>query len=246
MARYKLTLAYDGTKFSGSQRQARGRTVQAELERALRSLGWRAPAIVLAGRTDAGVHAVGQVAALDFEWAHSADELRDALNAKLPWDVAVKSAEIAHDRFHPRFDSSSRRYRYQVRCHEVRDPIQDRLAWRIWPALPEASLSATACCFLGRHDFGAFGSAPRKGGGTIRTVTVSQWTHAGQEWRFEVAADGFLYRMVRRLVFIQVAVAQGRCTKESVASALERGQSGADMPAGLAPANGLILDGVDY
>lgn len=246
MARYKLTLAYDGTGFSGSQRQANGRTVQAEVERALRSVGSRVTGITLAGRTDAGVHAIGQVAALDLEWAHSPDELRDALNAKLPWDVAVKSAEVTDDRFHPRFDASSRRYRYRVRFDPIRDPMQDRLAWRIWPPLSGGSLSQTAACFIGRHDFGAFGSPSRKGGDTVRTVTISAWTHADGEWRFEVAADGFLYRMVRRLVFLQVAVAQGRCSAEIVANALERGQSGADMPAGLAPANGLVLVGVDY
>ena len=116
MARYKLTLAYDGAAFFGSQRQARRRTVQAELERAVRRLGWRGSSVVLAGRTDAGVHAMGQVAALDLEWVHGEEALRDAINAALPLEMVVTAAQIAGEDFHPRFDAVSRRYRYDVRC----------------------------------------------------------------------------------------------------------------------------------
>ena len=116
MARYKLILAYDGSAFAGSQRQAsgaksrtgKGRTVQGELENALRGLGWQGRSVLLAGRTDAGAHASGQVAAVDLEWAHSPAALRDALNARLPFELVVRDAEAVDAGFHPRFDATSR------------------------------------------------------------------------------------------------------------------------------------------
>ena len=116
MARYKLTLAYDGTDFSGSQRQARRRTVQGELEKALRALGWPGPSVVLAAARTPACTQAARLPLLDLEWRHSPDALRDALNARLPRDVAVVAVEIADVRFHPRFDAVSRRYRYSVRC----------------------------------------------------------------------------------------------------------------------------------
>src|SRR5687767_7402816 len=104
MARYQLTLAYDGTDFFGSQRQAKSRTVQGELEKALRKLGWTGRSVILAGRTDTGVHATGQVAAVDLDWSHSDGDLVRALNAALPADMSVKGARIVRATFHPRFD----------------------------------------------------------------------------------------------------------------------------------------------
>jgi tRNA pseudouridine38-40 synthase len=247
MARYKLILAYDGTAFAGSQRQAKGRrTVQGELEKALRGLGWPGRSVILAGRTDTGVHASGQVAAFDLEWSHGLDKLRDALNANLPVDMAVSEVEIADAKFHPRFDATSRCYRYRLFCRQVRDPLREKLAWRVWPVMDGSLLIETAKILSGRHDFAAFGSAPSEESSTVRTVMLSEWKKAGDEWQFEVRADAFLYRMVRRLVFIQVAVAQGRCPKEAVVEALERPQSGDEIPAGLAPAHGLTLLEVTY
>src|SRR5512142_2531393 len=113
MARYQLTLAYDGTDFFGSQRQAKRRTVQGELEKVLCKLGWTGRSILLSGRTDTGVHATGQVAAFDLDWSHSDEELVRALNATLPADLAVHQARTVDAKFHPRFDASSRRYRYR-------------------------------------------------------------------------------------------------------------------------------------
>ena len=111
MARYKVILAYDGTGFTGSQRQANSRTVQGELEKALRRLGWSDKSIVMAGRTDTGVHATGQVAAFDFDWAHTEEKLLRALNSDLPSDLVIKSLITAPADFHPRFDAASREYR---------------------------------------------------------------------------------------------------------------------------------------
>ncbi len=246
MARYKLTLSYDGSDFSGSQRQARHRTVQGELENALRPLGWRQSAIMMAGRTDAGVHASGQVAAADLDWRHAPTALRDALNARLPRDMAVTAAEIAGDAFHPRYDAIARRYRYRVRCQSIRDPLCRRTAWITWPEPDAEILNWLAERLVGRHDFGAFGSATSRGGGTIRNVAMAEWTVVDDDWCFEIAADGFLYRLVRRLVYVQVSAAQHRCSRETVVKALEAGHPVPDLVAGLAPPQGLALIGVEY
>jgi tRNA pseudouridine38-40 synthase len=246
MVRYKLILAYDGTAFAGSQRQANHRTVQGELEKALHELGWSGRSVTLAGRTDTGVHASGQVAAFDFEWDHGLGHLRDALNANLPFDIAVKDVEVADAKFHPRFDATSRCYRYRLFCGNIRDPLREKMMWRVWAAIDSDALIETARVFLGQHDFLAFGSASREQGSTVRTVISSDWKRFDDEWQYEVQADAFLYRMVRRLVFVQVAVAQGKCLKETVVKALDRPQIRNEIPAGLAPAHGLTLVEVIY
>jgi tRNA pseudouridine38-40 synthase len=244
MERYHITLAYDGTEFTGSQRQARSRTVQGELEKALRKLGWDGRTVYLAGRTDSGTHASGQAAAFDLEWPHSLDELRDALNANLPQDMAVRGVKAAAADFQPRFDARSRRYRYRLFCQERRDPLRERYAWRVWP--PVGDLAPLAETWRGTHDFAAFGSAPRRGGSTVRTVLSAEWQEQGDEWNFEIEADAFLYRMVRRLVFVQVAAGQGRVEAESLVRALQGRPALSKLPAGLAPAHGLTLVAVSY
>jgi tRNA pseudouridine38-40 synthase len=250
MARYQLTLAYDGTDFFGSQRQAKSRTVQGELEKALNKLGWHGRSVIMSGRTDTGVHATGQVAALDLDWSHGEDDLVRALNAELPPDMAVQKARMVHAKFHPRFDAASRCYQYKLFCQPLRDPIRERFAWRLWPEFNGAALTKNATLFLGTHDFSAFGSPTAPKGGTVRTVLKSEWSQTEKdEWCFEVQADAFLYRMVRRLVFVQVAVAQGKVSVETVANALvnpAKAESRSAIPAGLAPAHGLTLVEVTY
>ncbi|HSL44106.1 MAG TPA: tRNA pseudouridine(38-40) synthase TruA [Anaerolineales bacterium] len=252
MARYQLTLAYDGTDFFGSQRQANRRTVQGELEKTLCKLGWTGRSILVSGRTDTGVHATGQVASFDLDWSHSDEELLRALNAALPADMAVHQARMVHPKFHPRFDASSRRYRYKLFCQAVRHPIRERYAWRVWPPISSDVLEETAKLFLGTHDFSAFGSPTTPRGGTVRTVMKAEWSQsreAPDEWHFDVQADAFLYRMVRRLAFVQVAVAQGKSSAETIARSLvKQAPAGtrSEIPAGLAPAHGLTLVEVAY
>jgi len=258
VARYQLILAYDGAKLNGSQRQSRSpersriaaqskdepRTAQGELEKALRTIGWTGRSVLIAGRTDSGVHAEGQSVALDLGWPHGPDKLRAALNAALPPDLAVRVAREVRSDFHPRFDATSRRYRYRLFCDPVRDPVRERFAWRVWPPLDGDALQSVAPVFLGTHDFAAFGSPTKgPGGSTLRTVSLSAWTRSGTEWQFQVRADAFLYRMARRLVFLQVAVAQGRLSVEQIQQALE---AQTRLPAGLAPAHGLSLVEVTY
>ena len=244
MARYQVILAYDGTGFTGSQVQANSRTVQGELERALRNLGWSDRTVIMAGRTDTGVHATGQVAAFDFEWAHSADKLLGALNADLPSNLVVRSLFTASANFHPRFDAVSREYRYRMFFDPIRDPLREKFLWRTWPDVDGDALIQNADLFFVTHDFAAIGSPMKPKGTTVRTVTKAEWKKMPDgEWQFEVRADAFLYRMVRRLVYVQVSVAQGRCSVEKVQHALSKqGQ----LLAGLAPAHGLTLVEVTY
>ena len=250
MARYQLTLAYDGTDFFGSQRQAKSRTVQGELEKALSKLGWTGRSVIMSGRTDTGVHATGQVASVDLNWSHAEADLVHALNAELPSEMAVWKARMVHSKFHPRFDAASRCYQYKLFCKPLRNPIRERFAWRVWPSVNNNVLVNAANLFLGMHDFSAFGSPTTPKGGTVRTVIKAEWTQTEKdEWCFEVQANAFLYRMVRRLVFVQVAVAQGKVSAEVIANALEnqvKAKSQSAMPAGLAPAHGLTLVEVAY
>jgi tRNA pseudouridine38-40 synthase len=250
MARYQLTLAYDGTDFFGSQRQAQRRTVQGELEKALCKLRWMGRSVNLSGRTDTGVHATGQVAAFDLDWSHSDEELVRALNAILPADMAIHGVRMVHEKFHPRFDATSRRYCYKLFCQPLRDPIRERFHWRVWPEVDGAILAKAAPLFLGTHDFSAFGSPTTPRGSTVRTVMKAEWMQAGNdEWHFEVQANAFLYRMVRRLVFVQVAVAQGKVSAEIISRSLAKqipAGAKSELPAGLAPAHGLALVEVAY
>jgi tRNA pseudouridine38-40 synthase len=250
VARYKLTLAYDGADFFGSQKQANKRTVQGELESALAKLGWTGRSVLVSGRTDTGVHATGQVVTADMNWQHSDDELLRALNASLPSDISVQAVQAANAKFHPRFDAVSRRYRYKMFCLPIRDPIRERFLWRIWPAVNGEALATAAKQFLGTHDFSAFGSPTTPKGTTMRTVMEAQWTQmAEDEWHFEVQANAFLYRMVRRMVFLQVAVAHEMSSAEALAGYLPKqasGKSGSELPSGLAPAHGLTLINVEH
>ena len=254
MARYQIILAYDGTHFLGSQRQASSRTIQGELEKALRKLGWDKQTVYLAGRTDTGTHANGQVAAFDLNWGHGLESLRKALNTHLPRDMAVREVFLAADSFHPRFDASVRHYRYRLFCDEVRDPLRERYAWRVWPEVTD--LTPLAAIWMGKHDFGAFGTPPKTKASTVRTVFFAKWTHHGDEWTFDIQADAFLYRMVRRLVYVQVAAGQGRLPVEDLVRALKsspvstsgigKNGKGHNIPASLAPASGLSLVEVRY
>lgn len=250
MVRYKLTLAYDGSNFHGSQRQANKRTVQGELEKALTKLGWTGRSVLISGRTDSGVHATGQVASADLHWSHADSDLLRALNASLPADMSVQAVREADAKFHPRFDAVSRMYRYRLFCQPLRDPIRERFAWRVWTPVTGDRLAHAAQQFLGTHDFSAFGSPTTPKGTTVRTVMKAEWTQTGaDEWQFEVQADAFLYRMVRRMVFVQAAVAQGKVPVEAVASSLAEQasvKSRSGLPSGLAPAHGLTLVEVQY
>lgn len=244
MAHYKLILAYDGTRFLGYQRQGERRTVQAELESALKNVGWQGRAILSAGRTDTGVHATGQVAGFHLEWQHSLAELLRAINANLPEDVSAREISEASEEFHPRFDAKARTYRYRIFVDEIRNPLREYFAWRTWPEPDPGILQEAAKVIIGQHDFRAFGRAMAKGESTERIVWESNWEMlAENELVYEIKANAFLYHMVRRTVFLLVRTGQGRVTMEDLQNAVLTGKK---VLPGLAPANGLTLVKVDY
>jgi tRNA pseudouridine38-40 synthase len=247
MALYQVILAYDGTGYQGYQRQPKipgSLTVQGVFEQALGRLGWQGEKVLAAGRTDAGVHASGQVLAFEFEWRHSPEELQAALNAHLPADVVVQRVRLAPAGFHPRYDALARKYRYRIYCQPAPDPLQERYAWRVWPAMEIDLLQQAAGILVGRHDFAAFGTPPRAKGSTVRTVSLAEWHSEAGELVFEIIGDAFLYRMVRRLVYIQAAVGLRRLEMDQMAALL---QSPPAFPVqGLAPAHGLVLVEVTY
>ena len=243
MARYKIILAYDGTQFHGSQRQRDVRTVQGVVEETLRKLNWQGTTLLLAGRTDAGVHAAGQVAAFDLDWRHPVDNLRSALNALLPEDVAVSLVEIVAEDFHPRYHALSRSYQYRIYCQETANPLLERYTWRVWPAPDMDVLQAAADQLVGVHDFAAFGSPMHAGGSTIRDLISAKWHQTDGILYFDVTANAFLYHMVRRLVSTQIKVVQGLMDMEQLRSHLHHP---AQAIQGLAPACGLTLVNVHY
>jgi len=245
MARYKVILAYDGSEFFGSQRQAEVRTVQSVFETGLQKLGWQDQSILLAGRTDSGVHASGQVVAFDLVWHHPPHALLRALNAVLPKDIAAREVSECSDDFHPRFGALNRCYRYEIRCDPVRDPLSERYAWRVWPAPDFDLLQASASELIGIYDFAPFGSATSPDGSTTREVQQAKWRQQGLKLTFEITANAFLYHMVRRMVFVQVSVGQGKLEAGIISQVLQAPQSYPILQ-GLAPSQGLSLIKVSY
>lgn len=245
IATYQSIVAYDGTAFEGFQRQREGhRTVQAVLENALRQIGWDGRAIKAAGRTDAGVHAQGQVIAFQLGWDHTAEDLTSALNANLPKDVAVRASQRAQDGFHPRFDARSRSYRYSIFMDAVRDPLRERYAWRLsaWPNVER--LHAAAGLFEGEHDFAAFGRPPHEKSSTVRNVYSCRWTEGGDQLELDIEANAFLYHMVRHMTAGIIDVGLGFESLPDLKAMLadpSRRREGR-----LAPAAGLCLIDVDY
>lgn len=244
MERYQVILGYDGTAYAGMQRQANAATIQGEFEDALRKIGWQGSSVLAAGRTDAGVHASGQVVAFDFEWRHSLEDLCNALNANLPLEIAVSQAQIARPDFHPRFDASARTYEYRIICQPQRDPLRERFAWRVWPQPDFDLLLACAAKLEGAHDFAAFGTPPVEGGTTTREIFSAKWRQDGDALSFEVRANAYLYHMVRRMVHLQVEIGLGKVPLQTLDAALS-GQLEAIIQ-GLAPAHGLVLRSVEY
>lgn len=245
MERYQIILAYDGTEFLGFQRQEpTTRTVQQTVEEALHQLGWKGSSILCAGRTDAGVHAEGQVIAFDHVWNHPAETLLRALNAHLPSDVAVRAIRTVSPEFHPRFDAKRRSYCYKIVTDAIPHPLQDRYVWRLEFPVRFELLQEAAALLPGEYDCAAFGSAPKPEGSTVRKIYESRWEQVREdEYHFHITANAFLYHMVRRIVFLQTQVGQGRLSAAEFMAGI---QLQTDLPGGLAPPNGLSLTTVDY
>ena len=243
---YRATVQYDGSAYNGFQRQRRGTpSIQAELERALARLAGRPIRVIGAGRTDTGVHALGQVIGFTIDWPrrHGPAALLRALNANLPPDIAVIELAEASTGFHPRFDARRRTYEYHVCMTPVRRPLLRQRAWQMAQALDMTRMNAAAALLIGEHDFATFGR-PTVGDSTVRAVYVAEWRQEGELLVFRICANAFLQRMVRSIVGTLVAVGRGRLTVaefEAALAARDRGQS-----AGLAPPHGLYLISVEY
>jgi tRNA pseudouridine38-40 synthase len=248
MRSIKLTLAYDGTAYAGWQVQPEEKTVQEVLERAIEKVTGQRVRAIASGRTDAGVHALGQVVGFRTRTHLPADVLRRALNAELPRDVAVLEASEVNGRFHPIRDAVRKRYRYAIRDGPVRDVFRRRYCWQHPSRLDEAAMARAAEALVGRHDFHSFQSAGAERKDSIRTVfelTVERGRGVEQDViSIEVEADGFLYNMVRAIVGTLVEVGRGARGEAWVAQVLAAQDRRAAGPT--APPQGLFLVRVDY
>jgi tRNA pseudouridine38-40 synthase len=238
----KLTLEYDGTGFRGWARQPGQRTVEGVLRDALDTVFPRHGKLAVAGRTDAGVHASGQVASVEVDGGPPVERAGEALNSALPEDVAVIAAAEAPEGFHARFSARARSYRYRVRASRTPSPLAARRAlW--WPRPVDAEALAEAAGLLaGEHDFRAFTPAEAQHDVFVRNVLAAAWVRDGDRLDFTVTADSFLRHMVRTLVGTMLelgAEAPGR-----IAELLD---GGSRSDAGLtAPPWGLYLERVEY
>ncbi|MBN2390966.1 MAG: tRNA pseudouridine(38-40) synthase TruA [Anaerolineae bacterium] len=197
--RVKAVVAYDGTGYGGFQRQKNALSIQEELERALEKLMQTPCPVFAAGRTDAGVHAEGQVIAFDTAWRHTLSDLQRAMNAVLPSQIAVTQMEGATPTFHPRYDALRRAYRYTIYRGAVRSPFAERYSLHVDRTLNLEAMQSAASMLVGKHDFAAFGSPP-VGKNSVREVYCAAWMQQEAWLYFDIEANAFLYRMVRMLV----------------------------------------------
>jgi tRNA pseudouridine38-40 synthase len=241
--RVRASVAYDGTAYQGFQRQVNGPTVQEALEAALEQVTQAQVRVLAAGRTDAGVHAEGQVIAFDTLWRHGLSDLERAMNAVLPQDIAVRElAQVSPD-FHPRYDARSRRYRYTLYNAPVRSPLVRRTSLHVSKPLDLEAMSQTTALILGEQDFATFGR-PFQGETTVRRVIEADWTADPPLLFFEIEANAFLFRMVRSIVGTLLWVGQGRSSPqefEAILASRDRSRAGPT-----APAHGLCLVQVKY
>jgi tRNA pseudouridine38-40 synthase len=246
MATFRLTLEYDGGEFAGWQSQAQGeRTVQATLAAALAEIAGSPVRVTGAGRTDAGVHAEGQVAAARLETRLAPETLQRALNAHLPRDLSVVDCALARDAFDPRREATGKLYRYGVWNGRVASPLRRRRFYHVPGPLELPAMQAAAAALCGRHDFASFQGAGSSVTDTVRTLRRAEVSGAsGSEILFSLEGDGFLRHMVRNVVGTLLEVGAGRRPAGSLPSLLaarDRTQAGPT-----APARGLTLVRVDY
>jgi tRNA pseudouridine38-40 synthase len=244
MRTIKLTVAYDGTDFVGWQRQGRGVSVQGLIEEALSAIDGAPVTLHGAGRTDAGVHALAQVATARIASPIEDWQLARALNAHLPESIRVTGISTEPDGFHARFSAVSKAYEYRIWNARTLPPFVRLYAWHVIESLDVEAMRAGTMAIVGEHDFAAFRSARSLNHTTVRTITSAGWKVDGSALTFEIEGKGFLRYMVRSLVGTLVEIGRGARPVDDMARLLaSRDRSGAGRTA---PALGLFLVKVDY
>jgi tRNA pseudouridine38-40 synthase len=238
--RLKLTLEYDGTGFRGWAAQPGLRTVEGEFQVALAQVYAEWDRLAVAGRTDTGVHATGQVASIDADGGPPVERAAEALNAVLPEDIAVLSGEAAAPDFHARHSATSRSYRYRVFRRRIQSPLEARRSWWYPKPIDEAALADSAELLRGEHDFRAFTPTGTQHAVFRRSVLEARWLEYGDLLEFEITADSFLRHMVRTLVGTMLELPPQRIA-ELFDGDYERSDAGTT-----APPWGLYLEHVTY
>ncbi len=199
--------------------------------------------VIGAGRTDSGVHATGQTVAFDLSWRHGEGALQRALNANLPADIRVREMRTAAPNFHPRFDAHKRAYQYQIVNAPVENPLQRLYSWHVTHPLQVDLMNEAATVLIGEHDFATFGQPPQ-GDNSVRELFRADWQRLGDRLTFNIEANAFLYRMVRSIVDGLKRVGDGSWTVADFNDAFLKADR--SLAAGIAPAKGLCLIGVEY
>ena len=242
---YKLTIQYDGSRYDGWQKQGNtDNTIQGKLESVLSRLAEEPVEVHGAGRTDAGVHAEGQVASVKLPGNHPAAEVRSYLNQYLPEDIAVVAAEEADDRFHARLNATGKVYRYDLRLGDTPDVFRRKYQYRVEEPLDVEAMRQAAALLTGTHDYRAFCANKRYKKSTVRTVREIHIEVKDADMTITYHGDGFLYNMVRILTGTLLEVGQGLRQPEEMAeilASLDRARAGKT-----APAQGLTLVKVEY
>jgi len=245
MRTLKLTISYDGTRFVGWQRQAAGESIQGLLEDALARFEGSPVTVHGAGRTDAGVHALGQVASVRVTCSHDVTTLTRALNAQLPEDVRILAVDEAAPDFHARFSATAKTYRYMIRNGPIAMPFERAYVWHLTEPLNVDAMQRAAALLVGTHDFAAFQSVGTDTPGSVRTILRSGIRQPEPSLlSYQVTGEGFLRHMVRALTGTLVEVGRGWREPDSIASLLAGGRR-SDAGA-TAPPRGLFLVSVDY
>ncbi len=244
MPQFAALLTYDGTAYYGFQRQKADQpTIQSKLEEAVYQITQQQVTVTGAGRTDAGVHALGQVVGFTIEWRHGPEALQNALNVNLPDDIAVLQLKEVPSSFHPRFDAKRRAYHYVIGNTPTRWPLARLYSWHVPRPLDIEQMNVATAVLIGEHNFATFGQPP-KGENSVRQVFSAHWRQQGDNLLFFIEANAFLYHMVRSIVGSLKLVGEGSWTGDDFVTAF---QSQARAMAGpTAPAQGLCLVSVTY
>ncbi len=239
----RASIEYDGTRYAGFQQQPDQPTIQQELEQTLAKVTQENAKVVGAGRTDAGVHARGQVVHFLTAWKRPLEELHRAFNALLPNDIAVREMSLAAPDFHARFSAVSREYRYTILNQEVRSPLEERYAYHYAQPLDAAAMDRALKYLTGTHDFASFGQ-PTQGDNTVREIMRADCRREGSHIYVDLKANAFLRQMVRSIVGTLLLIGKGALSPldaKEILQARDRGSAGPP-----APAHGLCLIAVNY